>query len=122
MATFRPYNIYAPPLPSEDDQIRLLHDAVKKNSHRYGHIEKRLDNAFITSTGVSLHLNWNTLSIQQTGRDTQLINQLYKIHYLQWLGNKQANILLATAALLILTLLVHIFANREHSFLPSVNT
>lgn len=101
LADFKPW-----PLPSSEDQIRLLTDAIAGHSERYGTVEGRDGDVYVTSTGVELRLNWNTLSIYQSGSDTQLINLLYKIHYLQWLGNKQANIVLAVFGLLLLSLLM----------------
>lgn len=38
-------------------------------------------------TGVVLRLDWNDLSLSQRGPDTDRIDALYRIHYLQWTGN-----------------------------------
>ena len=41
-----------------------------------------------TDTGVEVTLDWNRVSLQQRGRDTDRIDRLYKVHYLQWTGVK----------------------------------
>ncbi|MBU2985145.1 hypothetical protein KO528_07270 [Saccharophagus degradans] len=94
------------PAPSELNASKLLLDAVSHNPQRYGTIEGMANGVYITSTGIELSLDWQTLSIRQKGRDTALINTLYKIHYLQWLGNKQANTVLGVVGLVGLFLLV----------------
>lgn len=94
------------PMPSVEEQILFLSDAISSNIERYGVIEEGKEGVYMTSTGVELSLNWNTLSIYQSGNDTRLINLFYKIHYLQWLGNKKANIALAVIALSSLILLI----------------
>lgn len=101
LASFKPA-----PLPSTKDQIRFLTDAISSHSERYGTVEGKEGDVYVTSTGVELSLNWDTLSIYQSGNDTKLINLFYKIHYLQWLGNKKANITLAVVALSLLLLLI----------------
>lgn len=94
------------PMPSIQEQIRFLTDAISINSERYGVVEEKKGDVYVTSTGVELSLNWDTLSIYQTGNDTRLINLFYKIHYLQWLGNKTANITLAVVGLSLLLCLI----------------
>lgn len=79
--------------PEEQELIEFLEDAIHFNRQRYGVIEKTDNDIFITSTGVELTLDWDTLYVAQQGRDTKIIGLLYKIHYLQWLGQKQANII-----------------------------
>lgn len=92
--------------PTAKQEALLLSDAISHNNERYGNIKSGGSGLYITSTGVELSLNWDSLSISQKGHDTQLINTLYKIHYLQWLGHKKANIVLGVMGLLLLTLLV----------------
>lgn len=94
------------PMPSVEEQIRFLTDAISSNRERYGVIEESKEGGYMTSTGVLLSLNWDTLSIYQSGNDTRFINLFYKIHYLQWLGNKKANIALAVIVLSLLLLLI----------------
>ena len=103
------------PQPSESDIILLLEDAIAINRERYGIISPNnterhsqgLNSTYVTTTGVELTLDWNTLSIRQRGLDTKIINTLYKIHYLQWLGQRQINLALGVLGLLGLTLLVY---------------
>ncbi|MCX2983139.1 hypothetical protein EYC98_19940 [Halieaceae bacterium IMCC14734] len=93
--------------PTEQQQTLLLSDAVSNNPERYGRIVGREGEVYITSTGVELTLDWNTLKITQSGTDTKFIGLLYKIHYLQWLGNKQINTGLGIVGLLALSLLAY---------------
>ena len=72
--------------PSAADIKRLFEDAISVNSERYGELVNVLGNKVETSTGVEITLDWRNLSLAQSGRDTLLINNLYKVHYLQWLG------------------------------------
>lgn len=90
---------------STDEEQLLLNDAISVNPDRYGVIEKRSETTFITTTGVELNLNWADLSISQKGKDTKLINMLYKIHYLQWLAIKPLNVTLGALGLVGLVLL-----------------
>ena len=72
--------------PSDDQVRRLVSDAFAANPQRYGSIA-RLDKSVITTdTGVEVTLDWNRVSLQQKGRDTDRIDRLYKVHYLQWTG------------------------------------
>jgi len=72
--------------PRESDLRRLLEDAFTTNPARYGNITGVNDNTVKTSTGVEVTLNWNRMTLQQKGRDTDRIDLLYRIHYLQWTG------------------------------------
>jgi hypothetical protein len=80
--------------PSKENIKRLFEDAIADNTDRYGNL-RRADKQAIThagtyeaqtTTGVTLQLDWSTLQLSQSGRDTYLINTLYKLHYLQWSG------------------------------------
>lgn len=92
--------------PAEAQAFLLLDDAISSNRERYGSVELSENGSYFTSTGVELKFNWDSLYISQSGNDTKLIDTLYKIHYLQWLGQKEANAALGLAGLLALTLLV----------------
>lgn len=94
------------PPPNAEQLALLLSDAISVNTERYGHIDKRAGEFYVTSTDIKLSVNWNTLSIHQEGNDTRLINTLYKIHYLQWLPSSTVNTLVGTFALVLLALLV----------------
>lgn len=76
-----------PAPPPGDAQLRaLIADAVTANPERYGAIVSTSGNAVVTDTGARVTLDWNRLSLQQRGRDTDRIDALYRIHYLQWTG------------------------------------
>ena len=74
--------------PSDDEIKKLLLDACSVNPGRYGQVSAIEGGIVTTTTNVRVALNWNRLSLQQTGRDTDRIDWLYKIHYLQWTGVK----------------------------------
>lgn len=78
-------------LPSEADLMLLINDAISHNRARYGQVGRISNGVVYTSTGVEITLNWPTLSLQQKGDDTRLINQLYKVHYLQWTPSELLN-------------------------------
>ncbi len=72
--------------PTEYEIRALINDAILTNKERFGDVIAIDRDIVTTDTDVRITLDWNTLSLQQSGRDTRLINTLYKIHYLQWLG------------------------------------
>ena len=74
--------------PSDDDVRRLVTDAFAANPQRYGNITGMAGGVITTDTGVEVTLDWNRVSLQQRGRDTDRIDRLYKVHYLQWTGIK----------------------------------
>jgi hypothetical protein len=51
---------------------------------------------------MRIKLNWPTLSLSQRGPDTDRIDILYRIHYLQWTGNVIADRILGSAGIVIL--------------------
>lgn len=55
-----------------------------------------------TPTGVTLRLDWSDLSLSQRGHDTDRIDTLYRIHYLQWTGNPAFDRPFALAGLALL--------------------
>ena len=77
-------------LPSETDVERLVEDAIAVSLERYGDIVEISGSRVTTSTGVEITLHWSSMSLAQSGRDTRLIDNLYKIHYLQWSGRPTA--------------------------------
>ena len=81
-----PVNMQRKEAPSAADMKRLVEDAIGVNPERYGELVNISGNKANTSTGVEITLDWRNLSLAQSGRDTVLINNLYKVHYLQWLG------------------------------------
>jgi hypothetical protein len=85
---------YQPRKPPSDDEVKLLvQDAIAANPNpgRYGGVAGISGDKIKTITGVEIALNWDTLSFQQRGKDTDRIDLLYKIHYLQWTGVKSVD-------------------------------
>ena len=80
-ATLQP----APP-PPEERIRRLVEEAIAADPGRYGTVTGHDGEAFVTSTGVRITFDWDSLSLSQYGRDTAWIDRLYRIHYLQWTG------------------------------------
>lgn len=80
-ATLEPW-----PQPDYGSLQRLLEDAFSANPSRYGHIQTIENNTAVTDTGVQITINWDVMSLYQTGRDTYWINKVYDIHYLRWTG------------------------------------
>lgn len=82
-----PFTFNERPFPTKDQMELLIDDAISINKDRFGSIVEIKENIVTTDTDVQIDLDWRTLTLQQSGRDTRLINTLYKIHYLQWLGS-----------------------------------
>jgi uncharacterized iron-regulated membrane protein len=78
----------APRAEPTEEQIReLISDAISVEKSRYGEVvTANRDGEVITSTGVRISLDWQRLSLSQRGPDTNRIDFLYRIHYLQWTG------------------------------------
>ena len=72
--------------PSEDEVRSLVVDAFSTHPQRYGHITGISNSTVTTDTNIRIVLDWNRLSLQQRGTDTDRIDLLYRIHYLQWTG------------------------------------
>lgn len=92
------------PQPSVDDLQRLIKDAISVDSKRYGEQLLKTEQGFVTDTGVQIQLDWASLSLSQQGKDTELINNLYKAHYLQWTGQKTIDQVLGVIGLVLLML------------------
>ncbi|MEP7273983.1 MAG: hypothetical protein ABI882_20955, partial [Acidobacteriota bacterium] len=94
--------------PTPEEVERLVADAISVNPVRYGRILHVDGLTAHTDTGVEIKLDWKRLSLQQSGRDTQRIDLLYRIHYLQWTGIKSLDKMLGAVGLglvLVLTAL-----------------
>lgn len=91
--------------PTEDEIKKLLSDAFSANPQRYGQVAKIEGATATTTTNVRVALNWHRLSLQQTGKDTERIDWLYKIHYLQWTGVKWADRTLGMLGLALIVVL-----------------
>ena len=75
-------------LATGDETRRLVQDALSVNPKRYGQIVAVNGDTMTTDTGVVVTIDWNRMTLQQTGTDTKWIDLLYRIHYLQWTGVK----------------------------------
>ena len=100
-----PVSLAVKAIPSEQELKTLLRDAFSRNSERYGDILRVNGLSAKTTTGVEVKLDWANLRLSQSGQDTQLINQLYKIHYLQWTGHQTVDQFLGVLGLILLILL-----------------
>lgn len=74
------------PMHSDEEASNLVKDAVSANPERYGQIINVAGNKITTDKGIQITLDWNRLSLSQRGPDTDRIDLLYRIHYLQWTG------------------------------------
>lgn len=90
------------PEPSADDISELVTDAFSANAPRYGRVDSVEGNKITTDTGVRIELDWGRLSLTQTGKDTDRIDTLYKIHYLQWTGVKTVDKVLGGLGIILL--------------------
>jgi len=89
------------PEPSADDLEALLVDAFSSNPGRYGKVVSINGNKATTDTGVRVQLDWNRLALSQIGKDTDRIDALYKVHYLQWTGIAIVDKLLGALGILL---------------------
>ena len=81
-----PTTLHTLALPPKQDIRRLVEDAISVNPKRYGNIVTVIGNQIETDKNVTIQLDWSQMLLSQKGRDTALINTMYKIHYLQWTG------------------------------------
>lgn len=102
---FDPVTLQPAPPPSDADVTRLIEDAFTVNPLRYGHIVRLDQGVATTDTGAVVTFDWNRLGLQQRGRDTDRIDLLYKIHYLQWTGQKTLDKVLGLTGLILLAVL-----------------
>jgi len=89
-------------LPEKEMQVALVADAISTDPLRYGEVLQLVDDKFLTSRGVEISLDWNSLSLRQYGNDTRWIDRLYRVHYLQWTGIKLLDKILGVFGLLLL--------------------
>lgn len=93
------------PEPSRDEINALATEAFSANPARYGKIAAIEGSTITTDTGIHADLDWSRLALTQRGKDTDRIDLLYKIHYLQWTGVKSVdNVLGALGIILVLAL------------------
>ena len=94
------------PFEADAQQRRsLISDAIALKPERYGHLLETQAAPYLTSTGAEINMQWNTLSLQQSGLDTQWIDRMYSVHYLQWTGVKPLDKVLGVFGLLLLILI-----------------
>jgi len=91
--------------PTEQQLRLLVNDAISNNSTRYGDISSINGLEVLTDTGVKITVNWQNMTLRQYGKDTDLINTIYDIHYLRWTGYKTIDQYLGVFGLLLVVLL-----------------
>jgi hypothetical protein len=96
--------------PTENEVRTLLTDAFSANPIRYGEISTVRGNVASTNTGVEVTLDWNRLSLQQKGTDTDRIDLLYRIHYLQWSGMKSVDRVVGIVGIVLVLILTSLGA------------
>ncbi|MEH6517970.1 MAG: PepSY domain-containing protein [Halioglobus sp.] len=100
-----PFTLAVKSQPSPEQVKALIQDATKASPSRYGTISAIQENTVITDTDVVITLDWNSLTLKQEGRDTRLINTLYKVHYLQWFDSPLHNKIFGILGLILLVAL-----------------
>jgi uncharacterized iron-regulated membrane protein len=111
-----PVTLQPRPAPTEDEVRTLLKDAFSSNPQRYGEVVSVNGYTATTNTGVEVTLDWKRMSMQQKGKDTDRIDLLYRIHYLQWTGQESVDRivgLIGIALVLILTTLGALLAIKR---------
>lgn len=93
---------------SQQQVNRLINDAIESNRDRYGEIATTNTFEITTTSDVRITLNWPQLSLRQQGKDTDLINTIYDIHYLRWTGIKALDQVLGVVGLLLVVVLAAI--------------
>jgi hypothetical protein len=92
---------------SVEDAEKIARDALQRSSHRgaYGAVTR------VTSDATSVTLECEharvridraSARISQRGADTERIDWLYRIHYLQWTGNATLDKVLAFSGLMLI--------------------
>ncbi len=81
-----PETLQPRPVPDDAGLRTLLIDAFTANPERYGQIAALDGRTVTTSTGVQVKLDWNRMTLAQRGPDTDRIDFIYSVHYLQWTG------------------------------------
>ena len=98
------------PMPNESDLTLLVKDAVSANPARYGNISRVSGTTVSTDRGVRITIDWDRMSLQQAGKDTDRIDLLYRIHYLQWTGIKGVDKIVGFTGLVLLMALTSLGA------------
>ena len=91
--------------PTNEEIRLLLTDAFSANPQRYGQVATISNDTITTSTNILIFLDWDGLSLYQRGPDTDRIDLLYRIHYLQWTGVSALDKILGPLGLALLLVL-----------------
>ena len=83
----------------------MVTDAIAANAPRYGQVASIEGLVATTTTGARVTLNWTRLSLSQRGRDTDRIDAIYKVHYLQWTGIETLDRVIGGAGLVLILVL-----------------
>jgi len=100
-----PRGLQPKPEPSTEEVRLLITDAISANPARYGRINSITGTSANTDTGIRIELDWNRLALIQRGPDTDRIEAFYRIHYLQWTGQKAIDRLLGALGILFVLVL-----------------
>lgn len=92
-------------IPNESEVRALVKEAFSANPSRYGNISRVSGDTVWTDTGVEINIDWNRMSLQQKGKDTDRIDLLYRMHYLQWTGFKSVDRIVGFTGLVLLMVL-----------------
>ena len=89
------------------DAEKLARDAIGRSAQRaaYGDVVRATsDDTSVTleCEHATVRIDRTTARISQHGADTERIDWLYRIHYLQWTGNASVDKVLAIAGLLLI--------------------
>lgn len=93
------------PSPTAAEVRSLIEDAISVNADRYGTIDAIDGMRATTSTGARVTLDWNRMALSQRGLDTDRIDAIYRVHYLQWTGVASVDRVLGAVGLLLLVAL-----------------
>ena len=86
-----PISLKAKQTPTSSELAALLNDSFTDKLDRYGSVQSSDNFKVFTTTGIEVSVNWDRLTLRQKGDDTDFINTLYKIHYLQWTPYDEVN-------------------------------
>jgi hypothetical protein len=94
---------------SIDDAKTLALDAISRSRHRtaYGELRGATivgDAVRVELDGATVEINRTDARISQRGADTDRIDWLYRVHYLQWTGNATIDRALAVLGLALIWL------------------
>jgi len=100
-----PKTLHPKATPGEQKLRELVQDAFASNPSRYGHVVSVDGMTLTTNTGVRVTLGWTRLTLAQRGKDTDRIDSIYKLHYLQWTGIPVVDKIVGGAGLVLILVL-----------------